>query len=126
MKMLPPYSPFLNSVEQAISYLKLKPNIKADISGPHIQLRINESEGARNAQLPLGEFRKDILIAAAEKNMHCITVAKCAAWTRHADILALMPCQRTHSGLEIFRSDVKMHYNCCVNRQTHLTKQYFN
>ena len=48
VKMLPPYSPFLNPVEQAISCLKA--NIKADISRPHIQLRMNDRQAARNAQ----------------------------------------------------------------------------
>jgi hypothetical protein len=81
VKMLPPYSPFLNPVEQAISCIKA--NIKADISRPRMQLRMNDRQVARNAQLPLGEFRKQIMIAAAERNLHCITVPKCTAWGRH-------------------------------------------
>ena len=80
VKMLRPYSPFLNPVEQAISCLKA--NIKADISRPHIQLRMNDRQAVRNAQIPLGEFRKQILIAAAESNMRCITAKKCTAWAR--------------------------------------------
>ena len=94
-KMLPPYSPFLNPVEQAISCLNT--NIKADISRPHIQIRMNDRQAARNVQVPLGEFRKQILIPATERNMHCITVAKCAAWA-YADKLAPMPCEKTHPG----------------------------
>ena len=38
---------------------------------------MNDRQAARNAQLPMGEFRKQIMIAAAERNMHCITVPKC-------------------------------------------------
>ena len=41
LKKLPPYSPFLNIVEQAISSLKAE--IKADISRPEIQRR-NEQQ----------------------------------------------------------------------------------
>ena len=100
VKILPPYSPFLNPVEQAISCLKA--NIKGDISCPHIQIRMNDRQAARNAQVLLGEFRKQILIAVAERNMHCITVAKCAARARHMQtyLPRCMPCERTHPGLK--------------------------
>ncbi|CAB4044311.1 Hypothetical predicted protein, partial [Paramuricea clavata] len=50
MRILPPYSPFLNIVEQAI---RLKASIKADISCPAIQERFAERNAARNAHLPL-------------------------------------------------------------------------
>ena len=46
IEMLPPYSPFLNIVEQAISALKAA--IKADISRPIIQQRIQDRNEARN------------------------------------------------------------------------------
>lgn len=65
--ILPPYSPFLNPVEQAISCLKA--NLKADIARPHVQNRMCDRNAARNAQLPLGEYRKQLLIAATERNM---------------------------------------------------------
>ena len=65
VKTLPLNSPFLNPVEKAISCLKTI--IKANISRPHIQLRMNNRQAARNALLPLGEFRKQVLIIAAEK-----------------------------------------------------------
>ena len=55
LKMLPPYSPFLNIVEQAISCLKAA--IKADISRPEIQRRMDERVEARVRGIPLGEFR---------------------------------------------------------------------
>jgi hypothetical protein len=48
-----------------------------------MQLRINDRQAARNAQLAMGELRKPTMIAAAERNMHCITVPKCTAWGRH-------------------------------------------
>ena len=79
-RILPPYSPFLNPVEQAISCLKA--NIKADILRPLIQNQINDRQAARNARLPLGEYRKQILIDAAARNMPSITIPKCVAWSR--------------------------------------------
>ena len=45
LKMLPPYSPFLNIVEQAISCMKAA--IKADISRPEIQRRMDDIDEAR-------------------------------------------------------------------------------
>lgn len=55
LKMLPPYSPFLNIMEQAISCLKAA--IKADISRPEIQRRMDNRDEARARGIPLGEFR---------------------------------------------------------------------
>ena len=77
VKVLPPYSPFLNPVEQAISCLKA--HIKADITRPLFQNQINDRNAARNAQIPLGEYRKRVLVTAAERNLRSITVEKCAA-----------------------------------------------
>ena len=79
--ILPPCSPFLNPVEQAISCLKA--HIKVDIARPHVQNQMDDSNAARNAQVPLGEYRKQLLFAAAERSMASITVEKCAAWFRH-------------------------------------------
>ena len=55
LKMLPPYSPFLNIVEQAISALKAA--IKADISRPEVQERMNNSTEARDRGVALGVYR---------------------------------------------------------------------
>ena len=73
IEMLPPYSPFLNIVEQAISALKAA--IKADISRPVIQQRIQDRNEARNQGIPLGEHRQRILLEAAQRNMN--TAAFC-------------------------------------------------
>ena len=54
-KKLPPYSPFLNIMEQAIS--RLKATIKADISRPKIQRHVDDRGEARVRGIPLGEFR---------------------------------------------------------------------
>ena len=80
VKVLPPYSPFLNPVEQAISCLK--EHIKADITRPLFQNQMNDRNAARSAQIPLGEYRKRILVTAAERNLRSITVEKCAGWFR--------------------------------------------
>ena len=55
LKMLPPYSPIPNIVEQAISCLKAA--IKADISRPEIQRHMDNWDEARTRGIPLGEFR---------------------------------------------------------------------
>ena len=59
LKKLPPCSPFLNIVEQAIS--ALKGAIKAYISRPEFQYLMGDREAARNRQLRLGEFRMNLL-----------------------------------------------------------------
>ena len=54
LKMLPPYSPFLNIVEQAISSLKVA--IKTDISRPEIQAQMYNQAEARRQGIALGEY----------------------------------------------------------------------
>ena len=80
LKMLPPYSPFLNIVEQAISSLKAA--IKADISRPEIQAQIDDRVAARNRGIPLDEHRTQLLLQAAQRNMGTVTALKCAQWYR--------------------------------------------
>ena len=80
LKMLPPYSPFLNIVEQAISCLKAA--IKADISRPEIQRRMDDRDEARVRGIPPGEFRTQQLHEALHRNIDTITAAKSAQWYR--------------------------------------------
>ena len=54
LRKLPPYSPFLNIVEQAVSALKAA--IKADISRPEIQVQMNDRAEARRQGLALGNY----------------------------------------------------------------------
>ena len=61
-------------MEQAISALKAA--IKADISTPEIQLLMGDREAARNRQLPLGEFRTNLLLEALQRNIGTVTAAK--------------------------------------------------
>ena len=56
LRKLPPYSPFFNIVEQAVSALKAA--IKADISRPEIQVQMmNDRAEARRQGLALGNYR---------------------------------------------------------------------
>ena len=80
LKKLPPYSPFLNIVEQAISSLKAA--IKADISCPKIQEQMNNREEARRQGIALGNYRTQLLQQALQRNIGTITAAKCGQWYR--------------------------------------------
>ena len=80
LKKLPPYSPFLNIVEQAISALKAA--IKADISRPEIQQQMNDRADARRQGIALGNYRTQLLLDALQRNVGTITAAKCGQWYR--------------------------------------------
>ena len=80
LKKLPPYSPFLNIVEQAISALKAA--IKADISRPEQQEQMNNRAEARRQGIALGNFRTQLLLQALQRNIGTITAAKCGQWYR--------------------------------------------
>ena len=78
--MLPLYSPFLNIVEQALSCLKAV--IKADISRPEIQRRMDNRDEARARGILLGKFRTQRLLEALHRNIDTVTAAKSAQWYR--------------------------------------------
>ena len=80
LKKLPPYSPFLNIVEQAISALKAA--IKADISSPEQQEQMNNREKARRQGIALGNFRTHLLLHILQRNIGTITAATCGQWYR--------------------------------------------
>ena len=80
LKKLPPYSPFLNIVEQAISALKAA--IKGDISRPEIQTLMGNREAARDRGLPLGQFRTHLLLEALQRSIGTITAPKSGQWYR--------------------------------------------
>ena len=88
LKMLPPYSPFLNIIEQAISCLKAA--IKADISRPEIQRRKDNRAEARARRIPLAEFCTRQLLEALHRNINTVTAAKSAMVPLHADLSAKM------------------------------------
>ena len=80
LKMLPPHSPFPNIVEQAISCLKAA--IKANISRPETQRRMDNWDEAKARGIPLGEFRTQQLLEALHRNIDIVTAAKSAQWYR--------------------------------------------
>ncbi|KAM7434457.1 hypothetical protein ABFA07_015439 [Porites harrisoni] len=80
LRKLPPYSPFLNIVEQAVSALKA--TIKAVISRPEIQVQMNDRPEARRQGLALENYRTQLLLQALQRNIGTITVAKCGQWFR--------------------------------------------
>ena len=80
LEMLPPYNPFLNIVEQAISSLKAA--IKGDVSGPEIQARMDDREKARRLGIPLGEMRTRLLLNPLQRCIGVITAAKAYQWFR--------------------------------------------
>mgnify|MGYP002803392105 CR=1 FL=1 len=67
LKQLPPYSPFLNIVEKAISALKAA--IKADISRLEIQQAMCNRQEARRQGIPLGQYRTQLLLEALQRNL---------------------------------------------------------
>ncbi|XP_067050270.1 uncharacterized protein [Acropora muricata] len=80
LRKLPPYSPFLNIVEQAVSALKAA--IKADIRRPEIQVQMNDRAEARRQGLALRNYCTQLLLQALQRNIRTITVAKCGQWFR--------------------------------------------
>ena len=60
LKILPPYSPFVNIVELAICCLKAA--IKGDISRPEVQAQINDRQEAKRQGISLGEYRTQLLL----------------------------------------------------------------
>ena len=80
VNMIPPYSAFLNILEQAISCLKAA--IKANISCPEIQRRMDDRDEARVRGIPLGEYQTQQLHEALHRNIDTITAAKSAQWYR--------------------------------------------
>ena len=79
----PPYSPFLNIVEQAISSLKAA--IKADLSRPAEQESMNNREEVRRQGISPWRISSEAacwMLRASQRNMNSITQQKCAQWYR--------------------------------------------
>ena len=80
---VPPYSPFLNIVEQAVS--ALKPAIKADISRPEIQVQMNAALKPDIKDLPWEITTRSCYVKHYRHvgmDVGTITVAKCGQWFR--------------------------------------------
>ena len=72
---LPPYSPFLNVVEQAVR--SLKSTIKDDISCPEIQVLMHDRNEARRQGIALGDYRTQLFLQELQHMIGTITGAKC-------------------------------------------------
>ena len=89
LRKLPPYSPFLNIVEQAVSALKAA--IKADISRPEIQVQMNDRAEARLSRTCLGKLPHAVVTSSTTEEYwyhHCRQM-----WTVvqvYADVLTKM------------------------------------
>jgi len=59
-----------------------------------MQERFADRNAARNAHLPLGEYRKQLLVEAVERNIGSITIPKCASWFRHMQTYTICPSLR--------------------------------
>ena len=84
VRKLPPYSPFLNPIEEAFSALKAA--IKRRLNDPDIQGRLLDPQGAaRNLQTLLG-YRMTILEEVAQEILdtrEVVNADKCTAFHQH-------------------------------------------
>ena len=80
IKNLPPYSPFLDIVEQAISAVKA--TIKAEISRPEQHEQMNNRAEGRRQEIALSNFRIQLLHQALQRIIGTITAAKYRQWYR--------------------------------------------
>ena len=74
IKNLPPYSPFLDIVEQAISAVKA--TIKAEISRPEQHEQMNNRAEGRRQEIALSNYRIQLLHQALQRIIGTITAAK--------------------------------------------------
>lgn len=77
MMTLPPYSPFLNPTEQAISCFKA--SIKRQLADPEVQDELSAPPEAMN----LTQWRVAVLQRCAVEAIGSITAAKCSRWHQH-------------------------------------------
>ena len=82
LKLLPPYSPFLNPTEMAHSAFKAA--VKRDLGRPEMQQRIGDREAAREAGDNVQQWRSRQLTTVAQRNIDAITQEKCSHWYRHS------------------------------------------
>ena len=80
LRKLPPYSPLLNIVEQAVSALKAA--IKSDISRPKNSSTDERLSWSQTSRTCLGRIRTQLFLQALQRNIGTITVAKCGQWFR--------------------------------------------
>ena len=77
LRMLPPYSPFLNSVQQAHSYFKTF--VKNELARQEIQAQLVDNNARRAAGLNKQQWRYNILLRLGQDCLGQVIMAKCAA-----------------------------------------------
>ena len=119
LKKLPPYSPFLNIVKQAISSLKAA--IKVDVSRPEIQEQMNNREEARRHRELLWEIialsccsklYNEILVPLRQLNVDSGFVS-CKRICHDASIVRQLR-DKSFSDFDILSSKNKCYYGCNV------------
>ncbi len=78
LHMLPPYSPFLNPVEQAHSCFKA--GVKNELARLEVQLELVDDTARRAAGQTQQQWRSNILLRIGQNCLALVTRAKCAAW----------------------------------------------
>ena len=81
-RKLPPYSPFLNMTERAISSLKAA--LKRSLGEPDIQRELGDREAARAEGIALQDYRLRILRRELERNLDVVTQQKCQQWNNRS------------------------------------------
>lgn len=87
LRFLPPYSPFLNMTERAISCIKAA--LKRSLSNTEEQTRLGDRHAASQRGITLQEHRLQILEQHLETTFEEITQAKCQGW--HHQSLQYVP-----------------------------------
>ena len=82
IKMLPPYSPFLNPTEMARS--DFKAGVKRTLGLPEWQDRFGDEAARIQAGMNLQVWRSNCLQEVAALNVGEVTPAKCIAWYNHS------------------------------------------
>ena len=78
LRMLPPYSPFLNTIEQAHSCFRTI--IKNELARQEIQAQLVDDNARKGAGLNKQQWRCNILLRLGQDCLGQVTTAKCTAW----------------------------------------------
>lgn len=78
-RKLPPYSPFLNAIEEC--FAAFKSAIKENLESRRAELF--DTNEARQRGLTIANHRMNILRAAATQSLAVVTINKCAGWDNH-------------------------------------------
>ena len=89
----------------------MKAAIKADISRPENQQEMNNGQEARRQGIALGHYRTQLLVAALQRNVATIRVAKCSQWFRYMQTYLPRCLNREHIEGRVRSIDISL----CIN-----------